>query len=305
MEHTILIADDNEQLSSMLKDVLESWGYIVRTATEGYSCLEIARQEPPDLILLDIMLPGMSGYEVCDALKRDTRTRSIAVVMLTALEDLESRIHGYKVGADNFLVKPIKYDEVKAIIRNLLDKKLYQDTLEESGNVAGMLQDFSRMVAVKPAGMDACRMEYCNKLLESLGWDAATGEQARIALMFTSSAELAKQANTSPEQIIGLTDNLRMGYWLKPVLQFLHAPTDTNEELRSVLQNRNCLKAAEMVQVINRYTELLNAKADREGALFTLQKEAVKNRYNQEVLKQLEEILKAEQILERLQTKFQ
>ena len=60
-----------------------------------------------------------------------------------------------------------------------------------------------------------------------------------------------------------------------------------------------------MAQEINRYTELLKAKADREGALLALQKEAVKNRYNQEVLKQLEEILKAEQILERLQTKFQ
>ena len=93
----ILVVDDNEQLSSMLKDVLESWGYTALTATEGRSCLEIARQEQPDIILLDIMLPGLSGYEVCSELKRDGRTHSIAVIMMTALEDLESRIHGYKV----------------------------------------------------------------------------------------------------------------------------------------------------------------------------------------------------------------
>ena len=99
----ILVVDDNEQLSSMLKDVLESWGYTAMIATEGRSCLEIARLEQPDIILLDIMLPGLSGYEVCSELKRDSRTCSIAVIMMTALEDLESRIHGYKVGADNFL----------------------------------------------------------------------------------------------------------------------------------------------------------------------------------------------------------
>ncbi|HBX75516.1 MAG TPA: two-component system response regulator, partial [Acidaminococcaceae bacterium] len=110
----ILVVDDNEQLSSMLKDVLESWGYTALIATEGRACLELARQEQPDIILLDIMLPGLSGYEVCSELKRDARTHSIAVIMMTALEDMESRIHGFKVGADNFLVKPINYNEVKA-----------------------------------------------------------------------------------------------------------------------------------------------------------------------------------------------
>ena len=305
MEYTILVADDNEQLSSMLKDVLESWGYSVRTTTEGYSCLEIARQERPDLILLDIMLPGMSGYEVCDALKQDSRTRSIAVVMLTALEDIESRIHGYKVGADNYLVKPIKYNEVKAIIQNLLATKQYQDTLEECGNVAKTLQDFTEMLAAESAGLDMSRMEYCNKLLESLGWDATKAEQARIALMFTSSAELAKRTNISAEQFIALTDNLRMGYWLKPMLQFLNAPSNHNKEFRSILENRNCLEAAEMVQIINRYTDLLKTKKDSETALVILKQEAEKNRYNREVLKQMEEILKAGQILEHIQKKLQ
>ena len=142
----ILVVDDNEQLSSMLKDVLESWGYTALTATEGRSCLEIARQEQPDIILLDIMLPGLSGYEVCSELKRDGRTHSIAVIMMTALEDMESRIHGYKVGADNFLVKPINYNEVKAIIQKLLKEKLYEDTLEESCNVAKAFRKFGQLL---------------------------------------------------------------------------------------------------------------------------------------------------------------
>ena len=93
----ILVVDDNEQLNSMLKDVLESWDYTALMVTEGFACLDVARREMPDIILLDIMLPGLSGYEVCSALKSDPATKGIAVIMMTALEDVESRIHGFKV----------------------------------------------------------------------------------------------------------------------------------------------------------------------------------------------------------------
>ena len=140
----ILVVDDNEQLSSMLKDVLESWGYTALTATEGRS---------------------------------DGRTHSIAVIMMTALEDMESRIHGYKVGADNFLVKPINYNEVKAIIQKLLKEKLYEDTLEESCNVAKAFRKFGQLLLGQPVNINAPNMVYCNKLLESLNWDWATAKK--------------------------------------------------------------------------------------------------------------------------------
>ena len=77
MKFTILIAEDNDPLRNLLKDVLEGWGYNIWTATDGRSCLEIAGTEQPDLILLDIMLPGLSGYEVCAALKQSDETRAI------------------------------------------------------------------------------------------------------------------------------------------------------------------------------------------------------------------------------------
>ena len=225
----ILVVDDNEQLSSMLKDVLESWGYTALTATEGRSCLEIARQEQPDIILLDIMLPGLSGYEVCSELKRDGRTHSIAVIMMTALEDMESRIHGYKVGADNFLVKPINYNEVKAIIQKLLKEKLYEDTLEESCNVAKAFWRFGQLLLGQPTNINAPNMVYCNKLLESLNWDWAMAQKARIAVMFPSPVELAKKTNLTVEQVISLTDGLYLSRWLQPMLRFLNAPVDDND----------------------------------------------------------------------------
>ena len=285
----ILVVDDNEQLSSMLKDVLESWGYTALTATEGRSCLEIARQEQPDIILLDIMLPGLSGYEVCSELKRDGRTHSIAVIMMTALEDMESRIHGYKVGADNFLVKPINYNEVKAIIQKLLKEKLYEDTLEESCNVAKAFRKFGQLLLGQPVNINAPNMVYCNKLLESLNWDWAMAQKARIAVMFLT-----------VDQVISLTDGLYLGRWLQPVLRFLNAPVDDNEAFRPELERQNCLKAAELALIVNRYTALLKEKQDRELTFSILKRESAVNHYNKEVLKQLEEILRAEQILESI-----
>jgi len=297
----ILVVDDNEQLSNMLKDVLDSWGYEALTAAEGRSCLETARREQPDIILLDIMLPGLSGYEVCSELKRDTRTQSIAVIMMTALEDIESRIHGYKVGADNFLVKPINYNEVKAIIQKLLTDKLYQDTLEESCNVAKVLQTFAQLLLGYPTNINAPNMVYCNKLLQSLNWDAAIAKKARIALMLPPVTELAKKTGIPVEQLISLTDPLNMGRWLKPMLRFLNAPVDDNTEYRPELESQGCLKAAELALIVNRYTELLKEKQNRELTFSILKREAADNKYNKEVLKQLEEILRAEQILESIQ----
>jgi len=297
----ILVVDDNEQLSNMLKDVLDSWGYEALTAAEGRSCLETARQEQPDIILLDIMLPGLSGYEVCSELKRDPRTQSIAVIMMTALEDIESRIHGYKVGADNFLVKPINYNEVKAIIQKLIKDKTYRDTLEESCNVAKTLQTFAQLLLGYPTNINAPNMVYCNKLLQSLNWDAATAKKARIALMLPPVTELAQKTGIPVGQLISLIDPLNMGKWLEPMLHFLNAPVDNNTEFRPELERQGCLKAAELALIVNRYTELLKEKQNRELTFSILKREAPDNKYNKEVLKQLEEILRAEQILESIQ----
>lgn len=297
----ILVVDDNEQLSSMLKDVLESWGHTALIATEGRSCLETARLEQPDIILLDIMLPGLSGYEVCSELKQNARTQSIAVIMMTALEDLESRIHGYKVGADNFLIKPINYNEIKAIIQKLLKDKMHRDTLEDSCNVAKTLQTFEQLLLNRPTNINAPNMVYCCKLLESLNWDPSTAKKAKIALMLPSPLEVAEKTGLTSEQIIGLTDNLNMGHWLKPMLRFLYAPVENSGEFRSELERQNCLKAAELALIVNRYTTLLKEKQDRDLTFSILKRESVANQYNKEVLKHLEEILRAEQILESIQ----
>ena len=199
-----------------------------------------------------------------------------------------------------FLVKPINYNEVKAIIQKLLKEKLYEDTLEESCNVAKAFRRFGQLLLGQPVNINAPNMVYCNKLLESLNWDWAMAKKARIAVMFPSPAELAEKTGLSVEQIISLTDGLYLGRWLQPVLRFLNAPVDDNEAFRAELERQDCLKAAELALIVNRYTALLKEKQDRELTFSILKRESAVNHYNKEVLKQLEEILRAEQILESI-----
>lgn len=106
---TVLIVDDNIKNLDLFKDFVESWGYETVTAQQGKDAISLAERYLPDIILLDVMLPGMSGYEVCRELKENTKTQHIPVVMITVLNDIADRIHGYKIGADQFLVKPVDY----------------------------------------------------------------------------------------------------------------------------------------------------------------------------------------------------
>ena len=120
---TVLIVDDNIKNLDLFKDFVESWGYETVTAQQGKDAISLAERYLPDIILLDVMLPGMSGYEVCRELKENTKTQHIPVVMITVLNDIADRIHGYKIGADQFLVKPVDYNELHAILTVYLVKK--------------------------------------------------------------------------------------------------------------------------------------------------------------------------------------
>ncbi len=126
----ILVVDDVPQNVKLLADLLAFKGYGVVTAASGAEALRQVAAEPPDLVLLDIMMPGMSGYEVCRALRADPATAVLPVVMVTSLDPAEERIKGIEAGADDFLTKPINQAELLARVRSLLRIKEYHDTVQ-------------------------------------------------------------------------------------------------------------------------------------------------------------------------------
>ena len=128
----ILIVDDTPANLSMLFDLLGDAGYKVLIAEDGESALDLARNRHPDLILLDIIMPGMDGFATCKAFKTDTKTREIPIIFLSALSDMEKKINGFQLGAVDYITKPFRNEEVLARIRTHLRIQLLQKQLQES-----------------------------------------------------------------------------------------------------------------------------------------------------------------------------
>lgn len=117
MQLRILIIEDEERIRQFLQRGLSFEGYRVDMAPDGQVGLEMARRNPPDLVLLDLMLPGMDGLEVCRRLREAS---DVPILMLTARETIEDRVVGLDAGADDYLVKPFAFDELVARVRALL-----------------------------------------------------------------------------------------------------------------------------------------------------------------------------------------
>lgn len=116
----VLIADDNEQNRELLDAYLADEDYEILMANDGQQTMEVVDAQQPDLILLDIMMPRMSGYEVCEQLKADPEKRSIPVLMVTALNEMGDIEKAVNAGCDDFLTKPVNQLELKTRVRSLL-----------------------------------------------------------------------------------------------------------------------------------------------------------------------------------------
>jgi two-component system response regulator MprA len=133
----VLVVDDDEPITAALRRALEYEGLRVSIARDGYAAVDAARRDPPDLVVLDLMLPGLSGIEVCEKLRAE---RSDALVlMLTARDATADRVRGLDAGADDYLVKPFAYEELLARVRALLrrrqpaDEHRYADLVLDPG----------------------------------------------------------------------------------------------------------------------------------------------------------------------------
>jgi len=132
---TVLVADDHDGSLSLLCELLSREGYNVVQAEDGCQALARFRDQPVDLALLDVMMPGHTGLEVCEAIKADEATMLVPVVLITGLQSTEHRIAGIHAGADDFLSKPFSKEELLARVRSLLRLKHFTDELESAETV--------------------------------------------------------------------------------------------------------------------------------------------------------------------------
>ena len=134
MPLTLLVADDDLGIRVAVGDYLEALGYAVTTAANGRLALDAINRIHPHLLVLDISMPEMSGYELVRQVRLEPMTRLLPVVFLTERNDTADRILGYQAGCDSYLAKPFELDELGAIVRNLLDRAQIVTDLRQSPN---------------------------------------------------------------------------------------------------------------------------------------------------------------------------
>ncbi len=170
--HSLLLVDDDPEILTLLQAKLKDEPFEIFTATEGESALNTVRTQKPDLVVLDVNLPGLSGLEICRSLKADKNTRGIPIIMLSARSEEIDRVLGLEFGADDYVTKPFNTQELILRINNVL-KRVYKEEEATEGFTQGDLTvDFLKHeVTVKgqPIQLTITEFKLLSSLLENVG----------------------------------------------------------------------------------------------------------------------------------------
>lgn len=168
IDKKVLIVDDEEHIVELIKFNLETQGYKVITANNGISAIEMAENEHPDLVLLDLMLPGMDGYDVCKAIKGNKKISNTSIIMLTAKGEEFDKVLGLELGADDYMTKPFSIRELQARVKAVLRRSVKTTNTEvDKFKCKGLSVNFERHeVFVKDKKVDLTLKEF--ELLEIL-----------------------------------------------------------------------------------------------------------------------------------------
>ncbi|HKY63592.1 MAG TPA: HD domain-containing phosphohydrolase [bacterium] len=165
----VLIVDDNPTNVELLLAQLRAYPYQLITASDGEAALRKVEEDPPDLILLDLMMPKLSGYEVCQRIKSDKKTQLIPVIVITALKELEDKLKAIEMGADDFLMKPFNKVELVTRVKSLLKLKELYDDVDSSESIIFTLAEMLEAKDVYTRGHSERVARYATMLARRVG----------------------------------------------------------------------------------------------------------------------------------------
>lgn len=140
----ILVAEDDRDIADLIAHYIQKQGWVAHVVATGDEALAYARQQSPDLVVLDVMMPGLSGLEVCRALRANRSTAAIPIIMVTARAEESDRIVGLEIGADDYIAKPFSTPELMARIKALMRRAHRSDADETTLHLAGIVMDLTR-----------------------------------------------------------------------------------------------------------------------------------------------------------------
>ncbi len=301
----ILVVDDQPLNVELLEADLTGHGYEVLSAYDGKSALEKVASSQPDLILLDVMMPEMDGFEVCRRLKSDPETMLVPIVMVTALADKTDRIKGIEAGVDDFLTKPYDRQELQARVRSLLRVKFYTDELERAETVI-------RSLAISVEAKDSYTESHCRRLsyysvqvgrmfnlpheqLRALRLGGTLHDVGKIGI---PDAILNKKGKLTPEEFDTMRQHPMIGYnickplrslrYVLPIIRHHHERFD-GSGYPDGLADGDIELTARILTVVDVYDALRTERPykpafDKEKSLTILDEEMKKGWYDPDVL---------------------
>ncbi len=258
----VLIVDDEPRNLRVLEGILAPLQYVLERAEGGNEALKKIDADPPDIILLDVMMPDISGFEVCRQLKSEARTQFIPVVLVTALADRDSKVSGIEVGADDFINKPVDPDELRARVKSLLRVKTLHDELqeryEELRKLDAMRQALTQMIVHDLRNPLGAMLGYLE--LMEMGGHVSEDQDAQQYLrvisrsgqtlmdMITAMLDLAKleagemQLNLGDVELGGVVSEVELG--MRSLLERRKLKVDVRfpDDLPGLQADRECLR---------------------------------------------------------------
>ena len=297
----VLAVDDNEQNLQLLQEYLWSWGYEVVLARDGHEALALYPNHNPSIIVLDVMMPNMDGYEACSRIKADPAGRQIPILMLTALTGTEDKIRALECGADDFLNKPINRDELRTRIRSLIRIHNLRRELDSSENIILTLTTALENKDARTGGHLHRVASYSARLCDKLGMTGAERETIVKGAMLHDVGMIG-----IPEELLNrddLTDSERaivashttMGFSILepmrtfraflPIVRWHHERLD-GKGYPDGLKGDEIPLEAQIVGIANRFDDIhREGGVPEESAVETLLAEAAEGAYDRDLVR--------------------
>jgi putative two-component system response regulator len=313
MNGKILIVDDESSARGALEVLLGREGFEVRDVHNGASALAECAKFRPDLILLDILMPGIDGFEVCRRIKNTPETRLTPVVLITGLSATEDRIQGINAGADDFLSKPIDFSELLARTRSLLRLKQYTDELENAETVLFTLAQsieardpYTHGHCERLAQMSARlgdRLGIPEEQIKALGWAGIVHDVGKVAV---PDSILLKPGPLTPDEISVMRKHSEVGEricaplksfrWVLPIIRHHHEKRD-GSGYPDGLSGEEIPLTARIVQLADVYDALTTDRPYRtavhsEVALSMMDEEALRGWWDRELFKTFRDMIR-------------
>jgi two-component system, OmpR family, phosphate regulon response regulator PhoB len=196
--HTVLVVDDEADIVELITFNLQRQGLRVITASDGLTAVQLAKEKQPDLVVLDLMLPGKDGFSVFKDLRGDTRTSQIPVIMLTARGELDDKISGLELGADDYVTKPFSPKELTLRVQALLKrtKRVIADASLKRGNFHLERNTLKLYLSGQPVDLTATEFKLLRLLIEAEGQPQTRDELLREVWGYQTDSVLTRTLDT-------------------------------------------------------------------------------------------------------------